>query len=86
MSTATRVMKNSGFLYIRMGINLFISLYTTRLLLSSLGASDFGIFNIVGGAIAMLGGFPIVWIVSLLTPKLPKQMVDSVFECYAKKQ
>ena len=55
MSTATRVMKNSGFLYIRMGINLFISLYTTRLLLSSLGASDFGIFNIVGGAIAMLG-------------------------------
>ncbi|MBR0029848.1 MAG: hypothetical protein IJP93_04225 [Bacteroidales bacterium] len=55
MSTATRIMKNSGFLYIRMGINLFISLYTTRLLLASLGASDFGIFNIVGGAIAMLG-------------------------------
>ena len=55
MSTATRIMKNSGFLYIRMGINLFISLYTTRLVLASLGASDFGIFNIVGGAIAMLG-------------------------------
>ncbi|GHT56298.1 hypothetical protein AGMMS49982_23090 [Bacteroidia bacterium] len=38
-----------------MGITMFISLYTTRLILNSLGASDFGIFNIVGGAIAMLG-------------------------------
>lgn len=34
---------------------MFISLYTTRLLLNALGASDFGIFNVVGGAIAMLG-------------------------------
>lgn len=34
---------------------MFISLYTTRLILNALGASDFGIFNIVGGAIAMLG-------------------------------
>ena len=34
---------------------MFISLYTTRLILGSLGASDFGIFNVVGGAIAMLG-------------------------------
>lgn len=38
-----------------MGITVFISLYTTRLILNALGASDFGIFNIVGGAIAMLG-------------------------------
>ena len=55
MSTATRVIKNTGFLYAKMGITMFISLYTTRLILNSLGASDFGIFNIVGGAIAMLG-------------------------------
>jgi O-antigen/teichoic acid export membrane protein len=34
---------------------MFLSLYTTRLILSELGASDFGVFNIVGGAIAMLG-------------------------------
>lgn len=38
-----------------MGVTMFVSLYTTRLLLNSLGASDFGIFNVVGGAIAMLG-------------------------------
>ena len=35
------------------------------------------------GAIAMVGGFPVVWIVSLLTKKLPKKTVDQIFECYA---
>lgn len=40
-----------------MGITMFISLYTTRLILQGLGASDFGIYNTVGGAIAMLGFF-----------------------------
>lgn len=55
MSTANRIIKNTGFLYAKMGITMFISLYTTRLILNSLGASDFGIFNIVGGAISMLG-------------------------------
>jgi len=53
--TANRVIKNTGFLYGKMGITMFISLYTTRLILNALGASDFGIFNLVGGAIAMLG-------------------------------
>ncbi|MDB5121026.1 MAG: flippase [Sphingobacteriales bacterium] len=54
MSTSSRVIKNTGFLYMKMGITVFISLYTTRLILNSLGASDFGVFNVVGGAIAML--------------------------------
>jgi len=34
------------------------------------------------GAIAMVGGFPVVWLVSLLSKKLPRQYVDSIFECY----
>ena len=55
MATANRILKNTAFLYMKMGITMFISLYTTRLILNALGASDFGIFNIVGGAIAMLG-------------------------------
>lgn len=38
-----------------MGITVFISLYTTRLILNALGASDFGIYGVVGGAITMLG-------------------------------
>ena len=36
------------------------------------------------GAIAMLGGFPVVWIVSLFTKKLPAEQVDKIFECYRK--
>lgn len=55
MSTSTRVIKNTTYLYIKMIITIFVSLYTTRLILNSLGASDFGVFNVVGGAIAMLG-------------------------------
>lgn len=55
MSTATRVIKNTGFLYAKMGISFIVSLYTTRLILASLGASDFGIFQIVAGSIGMLG-------------------------------
>ena len=55
MSTVKRVIKNTGYLYMKMFITVFISLYTTRLILNSLGAADFGIFNIIGGAIGMLG-------------------------------
>lgn len=34
---------------------MFISLYSTRLILASLGEVDFGIFNVIGGSIALLG-------------------------------
>jgi len=36
------------------------------------------------GAIAMLGGFPVVLLVSLFTPQLPKNDVDRMFQCYKK--
>ena len=34
------------------------------------------------GAIAMVGGFPVVWIVSLLSPKMDSNTVDTIFKCY----
>ena len=34
------------------------------------------------GAIAMIGGFPVVWIVSLATRKLPADYVERMFQCY----
>ena len=37
-----------------MAITVFISLYSTRLVLAALGVTDFGIFNVVAGTIAML--------------------------------
>ena len=36
------------------------------------------------GAIAMVGGFPVVWLVSLFTKKMDKQKVDKIFQCYNK--
>ncbi|MGF7214969.1 O-antigen/teichoic acid export membrane protein [Spirosoma lacussanchae] len=54
MQAANRVIKNTGILYARMAITVFISLYATRLLLAALGTENFGIFNVVGGMIAML--------------------------------
>jgi len=55
MQAVHRVAKNTGILYVKMAITLFISLYSTRLVLAALGAEDFGLFNLVGGVIAMLG-------------------------------
>ena len=36
------------------------------------------------GAIAMVGGFPVVWIVSLLTPKMDSDKVNNMFKCFKK--
>lgn len=54
MQQAKRIAINTGFLYARMAITMFVSLYSTRLILDALGVSDYGVFNLVGGAIAML--------------------------------
>ncbi|MBU2880315.1 MATE family efflux transporter [Aliiglaciecola lipolytica] len=55
MTVLNRVAKNTGFLYLRMAITIFISLYSTRLILAALGVEDFGIYSLVGGLIALLG-------------------------------
>ena len=54
MQPANRIAVNTGYLYAKLVITVFISLYTTRLVLGALGANDFGIFNLIGGVIAML--------------------------------
>ena len=41
MQASSRVAVNTGILYIRMAITVFISLYSTRLILSALGTKDF---------------------------------------------
>ena len=49
-----RIAKNTFYLYIRMIVSLAISLYTSRVFLEILGVEDYGIYNIVGGFVAML--------------------------------
>lgn len=54
MKSAQRVAFNTAILYLRMVLTVLISLYSTRLVLNALGVTDFGIFNLVAGVIALL--------------------------------
>lgn len=49
-----RIAKNTIFLYIRMLVTLLVTLYTARVILNTLGVSDFGLYNVIGGVITML--------------------------------
>jgi O-antigen/teichoic acid export membrane protein len=47
-----RIAKNTLLLYIRMFFTMAISLYTSRIILSTLGISDFGLYSVVGGVVS----------------------------------
>lgn len=47
------VAKNTVFLYFRTMIILVVSLFTSRVILNALGVEDYGIYNVVGGVVAM---------------------------------
>lgn len=55
MSNSGRIAKNTVFLYLRSFLVLLVSLYTSRVILKVLGVMDYGIYNVVGGVIGMLG-------------------------------
>lgn len=46
--------KNTGFLYLRMIIVMLVSLYTSRVVLRTLGFEDFGIYNVVGSVVVFM--------------------------------
>lgn len=48
-----RIAKNTGFLYVRMLLMMGVAFYTSRVVLNALGVEDFGIYNVVGGVVAM---------------------------------
>lgn len=48
-----RIAKNTLALYIRMLFLMFISFYTSRVVLRTLGEEDFGVYNIVGGVVVL---------------------------------
>ena len=48
-----RIAKNSLLLYFRMFFMMAVSLYTSRVVLNTLGVEDYGIYNILGGIVAM---------------------------------
>lgn len=48
-----RIAKNTLLLYCRMLFLMFVGLYTSRVVLDSLGVSDLGIYNATGGVVAL---------------------------------
>ena len=48
-----RIAKNTILLYFRMLLTMGVSLYTSRVVLNTLGVEDFGIYNVVGGVVMM---------------------------------
>ena len=49
-----RIAKNTLLLYFRMLFMMAVSLFTSRVVMNTLGVEDYGIYNVVGGAVAML--------------------------------
>ena len=47
-----RIAKNTIILYLRMIFILCVGLYTSRIVLNTLGVEDYGIYNVVGGFVA----------------------------------
>ena len=48
-----RIAKNTAFLYVRMLLSIIVSLYTSRVVLQTLGVEDYGIYGVVGGVVSM---------------------------------
>ena len=49
-----RIAKNTLLLYFRMLFMMVVPLYTSRVILNALGVEDFGIYNVVGGIVAVI--------------------------------
>ena len=75
------IAKNTMMLYLRMLLMTIVGLYTSRVVLAELGASDFGIFNVVGGFVSMLAYLNTVFIDAsqrFISVSLGKNDVDTV--------
>ena len=60
-ATSKRLAKNTIFMYIRMGLLMLISLYTSRVVLRELGVDDYGTYNLVGSVVAMFTSLKILF-------------------------
>ncbi|MGY3213765.1 lipopolysaccharide biosynthesis protein [Mucilaginibacter sp. HD30] len=58
LGTGTKtIAKNTLMLYFRMLLTMGVALYTSRVVLSTLGNKDYGIYSVVGGVVALFGFF-----------------------------
>lgn len=57
MDSNQKIVKNTIYLYLRILINLFLGIYSSRVVLQALGIEDYGIYNIVGGVVVLFSFF-----------------------------
>lgn len=50
-----RIARNTLMLYLRMLLTVVVGIYTSRVVLNTLGVEDYGIYNVVGGVVSMMG-------------------------------
>lgn len=54
-TTNRTIAQNTLFLYFRMALVTIVGLYTSRVILQTLGVEDFGIYNVAGSVVALFG-------------------------------
>lgn len=54
-SNSQRVAKNTIYMFFRMVMVLIVTLYTSRVIIHTLGVDDFGIYNVVGSVVVLFG-------------------------------
>lgn len=54
MADAKRLAKNTLFMYARMLVIMFVSIFTSRVVLDKLGIDDYGLYNAVASIVAMI--------------------------------
>ena len=77
-----RIAQNTLLLYFRMLFLMLVSLYTSRVNLNALGIEDFGIYNVVGGLVAMfsiISGSLVSSISRFITFELGRKTKKSIF-------
>ena len=55
MASTSRIAKNTIALYFRQILIMLVSLYTVRVVLNTIGAEDYGVYNVVAGVVTMFG-------------------------------
>ncbi len=78
-SSGNKIAKNTALLYVRTILVMLVSLFTSRVILSTLGVDDYGIYNVVGGFVAMfsiLSGSLSNAISRFITFELGKENID----------
>ncbi|AZB28237.1 hypothetical protein [Chryseobacterium balustinum] len=57
MRQSDKVLFNTGSLYIKIIVNAFVTLVSTRIVLKELGIDSYGLYNLIAGIITMLAFF-----------------------------